>query len=501
MTTNLLQSLGHFADPWIWVWIMGGVVWGLIFGLLPGLGSMTAMALFLPFVFKLEMFQAMPLMIALSAVGFTGGSITAVLIGIPGEAANLVTTFDGYPMTKKGEGARAVGAALTASLVGGLISTVYALVMLFAIIPIVMAITSAEMVFIILIGLAFISILGKGSRVKGLISGGLGLLLSLFGLAGTSGEPRFIFNIAYMFEGFQLIPTTLGLFAVPPLIELAMKGGGGTIAEVSGSRITIRDALRGAKDVFRHKFLVLKSSVIGYFFGVLPGVGAPAATFLAYASAKASSKTPEKFGTGVVEGVIGPETCNNAKESGSWITTLALGVPGSATGALGMSALIMLGVAPGPRMFSEHLSLSITLIAIVGIANILCFIICFPLAPKLAKITQVPGRLMVSFCLVLVLAGTYAHKGMIEDVYVLLLFTLVGLGVKAFGFNGGSLLLGYILGSLFEDYLFVSLQAYGVWFFLKPAPLALIALLVLFLVWSPLKGLRSAKRNKGAAPC
>jgi len=466
---------------------------------LPGLGMLMAMALFLPFVFKLEVLQAMPLLVALSAVGFTGGCITSILIGIPGDAANLPTIFDGFPLTKQGKAARALGAALTASLVGGLLSTLYAFGMLFAIIPIVMAITSAEMVFIILMGLAFISMLGKGSRIKALISGGLGLMLSLFGLAGTSGEPRFIFNLPFLYEGFQLVPTTLGLFAMPPLIELAMKGGGGTIADVADCRITIRDALEGARDVFRHKWLVIKSSVIGYFFGVLPGVGASSAVFIAYAHAKSSSKYPEKFGTGMIEGVIAPETCSNAKESGSWLTTLALGVPGSATGAIGLGALIMLGIAPGPRMLSTHLDLSITFIAIVAIANVIAFGICFPLAPQLAKITKVSGRLLVSLGLVMVFAGTYSFRGMIEDVYVLLIFTLAGLGMKHFGFNGGSLLLGFILGSMLEDSLFVSIQAYGPWFFLKPAPVALMAILALFVAWGPLMNLRSARRARRAA--
>src|SRR4030042_6579884 len=172
MIENVLQALSHFADPWIWVWIMGGTLWGLIFGLIPGIGSLTGMALFLPFAFKLKLMEAMPLMVALSAVGFTGGSISAVLIGIPGEPANAATCFDGYPMTQKGQGARAIGAALMSSLLGGVAAAFLALAMVFSVFPLVMGLTSMEMVFVILIGLAFISVLGKGSMLKGLISGG-----------------------------------------------------------------------------------------------------------------------------------------------------------------------------------------------------------------------------------------------------------------------------------------------------------------------------------------
>ena len=221
MLESLALALSYFGDLWIWVWILGGVIWGLVFGLIPGVGSLTGMALFLPFVFKLEVMEAMPLLVALSAVGFNGGAITAILIGVPGEAPNVATIFDGYPMTQKGQGARAIGAALTSSLLGGVAAAFLALGMVFAVLPLVMALTSLEMVFVILIGLAFISVLGKGSRLKGLISGGVGLLISSVGLATVTGEPRFTFGIAFLYDGFHLVPVALGLFAVPPMIDLA----------------------------------------------------------------------------------------------------------------------------------------------------------------------------------------------------------------------------------------------------------------------------------------
>lgn len=497
----ILSALSHFNDPWVWVWILGGVMWGLIFGILPGIGCIMGMALFLPFVFKLQVMEAMSLLVALSAVGFTAGAITAVLIGIPGEPSNWVTVLDGYPMTKKGQGARAIGAALTASLFGGVIATFYALLMIFAIVPIVMSITSAEMVFIILIGLAFISVAGKGAKIKGLLSGGIGLLLSVFGLAASTGEPRFIFNIPYLYEGWQLVPVSLGLFAAPPFIELAMKGGRSTISESTISKISLRNVFEGVRDVFHHKLLCLKGSIIGYFFGILPGVGAQAAVFLAYAHARSVSKHPEKFGTGVVEGVIAPESCSNAKESGSWLVTIALGIPGSATGALGLGALIMLGLNPGPGMIKDQMGLSVALVSIVAISNIIAFIFCFPLAPQLAKIARIPSRFLVSIGLVLVFAGAYAYQGLIQDITVFLIFSMVGLVIQKFGFNVGSMLLGYILGSYFEDYLFVSIQTGGAFFFLKPTCLVLLAILILFFSWTPIKKIIKQKRNKAGAPC
>ena len=499
MLESLAQALANFAHPWIWVWIVGGVGWGLAFGLIPGVGSLTAMALFLPFVFKLDVLEAMPMMVALSAVGFNGGAITAILIGVPGEPPNVATTFDGYPMTQKGEGARAIGAALTSSLLGGIAAAFLALGMVFAVLPIVMAFTSMEMVFIILIGLAFISVLGKGSRLKGLISGGLGLLISSVGLATVTGEPRYTFGVAFLYDGLHIVSVSLGLFAVPPMVELALKGGSGTIATAKVVSTEMKDVWRGAKDVFRHKLLWLRSTIIGYIFGIIPGVGASAAVFVAYGQAKKTSKDPELYGTGIVEGVIAPESCNNAKESGSWLTTLALGIPGSGTGAMALGGLIVLGLYPGPSMLTENLDVSLTLIIILAIANLLGALICFRLAPYLALVSKTPGRVLIPLALVVIFAGTYAYEGNIEDVAVLLIFSVLGVCMRLFGYNTASLFLGYILGKLFEDYLFVSLQLSGPLFFLRPICLALIFLLVAFFLYGPvIKLIKSGIRKGGS---
>ncbi|MFH1488705.1 MAG: tripartite tricarboxylate transporter permease [Pseudomonadota bacterium] len=497
MLESLSQALGNFTDPWIWVWIVGGVLWGLVFGLIPGVGSLTAMALFLPFVFKLEVLQAMPLMVALSAVGFNGGAITAILIGVPGEPPNVATTFDGYPMTQKGEGARAIGAALTSSLLGGVAAAFLALGMVFAVLPLVMAFTSMEMVFIILIGLAFISVLGKGSRLKGLISGGLGLMISSVGMAVVTGEPRFTFGIAFLYEGLHIVPVSLGLFAVPPMVDLALKGGSGTIAAGKVIFTEMKDVWRGAKDVFSHKMLWLRSTIIGYLFGVIPGVGASAAVFVAYGQAKKTSKRSELFGTGIVEGVIAPESCNNAKESGSWLTTLVLGIPGSGTGAMALGGLIMLGIFPGPTMLTEHMDLSLTLILILAVSNLIGAAICFLLAPHLAPVARTPGRVLIPIVLVVIFAGSYAYEGKIEDIIILLIFSMLGMSMRRFGYNTASLFLGYILGALFENYLFVSLQLGGALFFLRPICLFLIFFLIAFFLYGPMIHLIKGWIRKG----
>ena len=497
MIESVFQALANFADPWIWFWIMGGVLSGLIIGVLPGLGSLNGLALFLPFTFRLQPMEAMPLMVALTSVGFTGGAITAILMGIPGEASSVPTTFDGYPMTQKGQGARAIGAAVMGSLLGGVAAAFLALGMVFAVFPVVMALTSREMVFVILIGLAFISVLGKGSMIKGLISGGVGLLLSSVGLNVVTGEPRFTFDMAFLYDGLHLVPVSLGLFAVPQMIDLALQGGGSGIAASKVVLTGMKDVWEGAKDVFRHWGLWLRSMLIGYLFGVMPGVGASAAVFVAYGQAKQTSKHPELFGTGIVEGVIAPESCDNAKESGSLLTTLALGIPGSATGAMYLGALIMMGLVPGPEMITKHLDLSLTLILIVAVANVIAGGICFYLAPHMAIIARVPGRVVVPLTLGVIFVGSFAFQGQFADLIILLIFSVIGVAGQRLGYNLGGLFIGYILGDLFENYLFVSLQIGGPLFFLTPISLFLILLLIAFFIYAPAKNMFKAQTKTG----
>jgi len=481
MMQNILSGFALCFDPTVLFWMLFGAAIGLIVGILPGLGTLLGMALSLPFIFKMQPYEALPFLVALSATGFTGGSITAVLLGVPGESANIVTTFDGYPMTQKGQGARAIGAALTSSLVGGILAVFFGVCMMFIIMPLVMLVTSREMVFIILAGLSFICLLGKGAKIKSLISGCLGMLFSCVGLVLVTGEARFTFDNPYLFDGLSLVPVTLGLFAIPPLLELATQGGDGTISS-GKAKISIRDTFEGVRDVVRNKWLCLKSSFIGYFFGVMPGVGAQAAVFVAYGHAKSISSHPETFGTGNVQGVIAPESCNNAKESGSWLTTLALGVPGSATGAVGLGALVLLGIMPGPSMFTDHLDLTVCVFGSLAMANVLGFFMCFPLVSYLARIAVIPGRIIVPLVLVIIIVGAYATRGLVADIYILLAFGLIGLLLRRFNFNSGSMLLGFLLGDLFETYLFISLQAHGWTFFMSTGPMVILACTIAFLI-------------------
>jgi TctA family transporter len=487
------QALLNFLDPGLLIYLIAGVVTGLVFGLVPGIGGLLAMALFLPFVFAMPPKYAFIFLVAVSAVCYTGGAITAILLNIPGQEPSVATLLDGFPMTQKGEGGRALGAALMSSGLGGIATVFIALVMVPVIVPMVMAFRSAEMVFIILMGLAFMGFLTKESMIKGLISGGLGLLISLIGMQAKTGETRFTFGSVHLFDGIALIPLMLGLFALPSAIELISKGG--TISETGVSIKGIHDVWEGAKDVFRHWTLWLRSVIIGYIIGIVPGIGATAATFIAYGQAKHTSKRPEIFGTGCVEGVIAPESANNAKEAGSLLTTLALGIPGSAGMALLLGAFLMLGLQPGPEMMTKNLPLSFTLLLSLIVANVLATGICFMFAPFMAKVAIIPSRFLAPFIIVIAIVGVYVYRESSADVVVALISTILGVGMNIFGMNRAALVLGFVLGRLFEYYLFIAIGADGPLFFLRPICLILIFIIITLFAFGPIKNLLQRKKG------
>ncbi|MBI4185933.1 MAG: tripartite tricarboxylate transporter permease [Chloroflexi bacterium] len=475
-------------------YMLGGVVIGLIFGVIPGIGGMLAITLFLPFLFKVPADYALVFMVAITAAAMTGGSITAVLLNIPGTGVNIATQIDGFPMTQKGQAGRALGAVLTSSAMGGLLAALLALGMIPLVLPMVMSILSADMVFVILLGLSCIGILTVGSPLKGIISGGLGLMISLVGYQAISGVPRFTFGNPYLYDGIPLIPLILGLFALPEIIDLAVKGG--TIAKVEVV-IKGKQVLEGVKDVFRHWVLWLRSTVIGYIIGVIPGIGASTAVFVAYGQAKQTSKHPEKFGTGIVEGVIAPESSNNAVQAGALLTTLALGIPGSAEHAIYLGAFLILGLIPGPPMMREHLDLTLTMMFLVIIANVVGALICLFTARYMSKVAYVPSRILVPLVTVMVLVGAFAQGQMFSDVIVTLIFGAVGLLMRKFEFNLPALLVGYILGTLFEKYLFIALAASGPLFFMRPLSLSLIFIIIALFTTRPIMRLLRHRLERG----
>ncbi len=488
---SFVQALQYFTSPTLLIFMLIGVVVGLIVGIIPGLSGLVGLALILPFIFGMSVEMALPLLVAFHSVCYTGGSITAILLNIPGTPPNAATLIDGFPMAQKGEAGRAIGAALTASGLGGAVAVLFALAMIPVVLPVIFALRTADLVFIILLGLSFIGVLGGRSPIKGLISGGLGLMIAFIGFQAATGMPRFAFNSYYLYDGLPLVPLGLGLFALPEMIALATRGG--AIAKTSVAIKGMGDVLKGAKDVMRHWGLWLRCSIIGYVVGIIPGVGGETATFVAYGQAKQTSKYPEKFGTGIVEGVIAPESGNNAKEAGALLTTLALGLPGSAAMALLIGAYMMLGLVPGPQLMQEHLDLTLNVLMVVAVANIIGAAICFPLASHMAKIAKIPGRVLVPLVLVIVLIGAFATRGYMLDVVVTIIFGGMGLVMRRFDYSRPAFILGFVLGGLFEKYFFMAYGLDGPTFFIRPISLTLLLIIAVFFAFKPVKRLLKDK--------
>ncbi|MFC2060872.1 tripartite tricarboxylate transporter permease, partial [Chloroflexota bacterium] len=423
--------------------------------------------------------RGLPLLLFVSVPATAGGSIPAILLNIPGTELNVVTMLDGFPMTKKGKAGRALGAAFMASGLGGIGGVFLALALIPAIIVIVKSIGSPEQWALVLLGIVFIGSMG-GSKARGLISGLLGILISLIGYEAATGIGRFTFGTAFLYDGLGLVPVLLGLFAVPELIDIVQRGSIVETTEIP-KRI-MGDIWEGMKDVFRHFGLFVRSNVIGFLIGVLPGIGGAASIFVAYGQAVKTSKHPEMFGTGIVEGVIAPEAANNAKEGGALLPTLGFGIPGSVGMTIILAGFIMVGLQPGPTMLTEHLDLCFNLLWSVAAVNIVAIIICLAFIRYAIKVAYISADYLAPVIAVFVCAGVFAYHEYLLDFVVLLTLAALGYCMKRFDYSRPALILGFILGTMFERNLFISLSAYGPEFIYRPIVLVILTMAVVIAV-------------------
>jgi TctA family transporter len=482
----LLEMLQAFIDGFFLVlsWnsislMLVGIAVGFAVGILPGLGGPVTLALMLPFVFTMEGVEAFAFLLGMSAVTATTGDITSILFGVPGEAITASTIVDGHPMAKKGEAGRALGAALMSSLMGALFGALCLAVAIPVVRPLVLSVTSPEFFMLTLLGVTFLATLSGDAVVKGLAAAAIGLQLATVGLDPISGIERFTFGTLYLWDGVRLVPATLGLFAIPELIDLGVKGT--SIAEAKIGKLG--GVLQGVKDTFRHWKLVLRCSAIGAYIGVIPGMGGAVSQWVAYAHAVQTSPNKERFGKGAVEGVLGPGAANNSTLGGALVPTLAFGVPGSVSTAILLGAFIIQGLVPGPPMLQPEsqggsLSLTFSFVWILVLSNILTVCICFLFLNRLAKITQVRGSLVIPFILLLIYLGGFAENNAFEDLFVVLFFGALGWVMVDRDWPRPPLLLGLVLGPLAENNLFLATDNYGLAWLWFPSVLFLFAVIL-----------------------
>jgi TctA family transporter len=459
-----------------------GLPLGVVIGLLPGLSGITAFAFLIPFTFGMSPLVGLAFLLASYAAVSQGGSMTAIVLGVPGEVPNAATVIDGYPMAKAGRAGEAIGAALMASALGGLFGCVLLAILLPVIQPIVLSFASPENFVLAVAGICFIAVLSSGSPRRGLIAGAFGVFLSLFGYSPTEGVPRFWMGFDYLLDGFRLVPLAMGLFAMPEILDLIRTGK--SIAQADALEpISLRQVLRGAAAVFRYPGVFFRSSAIGSVIGMMPGVGGATAPFVAYAAAKQTSPHPETFGSGRIEGVIAPEASSNAKEGGALVPTLALGIPGSASMALLLGAFVIRGLQPGTEFLAKHLDLCLALAMVLAFGNVASSVLMFVLSKPLMAITRIPGRALAPALLVLVAIGAYSAESNPVDVLMVFVFGALGVAMERFGYNRPALILGFVLGEMIERYFQVSTNAYGPGFLLRPISLLIIALTLFAILW------------------
>jgi putative tricarboxylic transport membrane protein len=473
-----------------------GILLGFWVGLLPGLGGATTLALMLPFIYTMQPVEAFAFLLGMHSVTATTGDITSVLFGVPGEAASAATILDGHAMAKKGEAGRALGAALASSLVGALVGALALAVAIPIVRPLVLTFGSPELFMLAIVGLAFIaSLSAQGGRgmLRGFLAGTLGLFFATIGQDPQAGVARYALGTLYLWQGLDLVPVLVGLFAIPEIIDLFVRGT--SIAGPLPAGKLSRGSLEGVKDTFRHFGLTIRCSLIGTFIGIMPGMGGAVAQWMAYGHATQSARNAEerkRFGQGDVRGVLGPGAANNSKEGGSLIPTIAFGVPGSTAMAILLGGFFLLGLVPGPDMLSKHLPVTFSMVWTLVLANIITVIACFALLNKLALLTTVRGTLLIPAILVLVFIGSYTSNNHYGDLVVTLLFGAIGYLMVLAGWPRAPFVLGLVLGKIAENYLYISVARYEAAWLTRPVVLVLIAIAVAVIVYPLFQARRKA---------
>ncbi len=481
------------------VFMLVGIAIGFVVGVLPGLGGATTLALMLPFIYKMDPTTAFAFLLGSHAVTATTGDITSVLFGVPGEGITAATIVDGHAMAKKGEAGRALGAALMSSLVGALFGA-FALALAIPIVqPLVLSIGAPEFLMLSILGITFLASLSGGNLCKGLTAGGFGLVLAMVGLDAITSVSRYTLepvlgsrNVLFLWDGLSLVAVTVGLFAIPEIIDLGVRGS--SIARDTPS--ALGGVMQGIRDTFRHWKLVLRCSAIGTYIGLIPGLGGGPAQWVAYAHAVQSGGGQTRFGQGAVEGVLGPGAANNSKEGGSLVPTIAFGVPGSVGMAILLGAFIIQGIVPGPDLLNpqKHLTLTFSFVWIIVLSNVITVAVSLLFLKQLARITFVKGAYLIPFLLLLIYLGGFAVKNSFGDMIVVLLFGALGWLMVCYDWQRPPLLLGLVLGGIADNNLFLTTKIYGMSWVTRPGVI-IIGLMIAGALLYPLWQARRQRRK------
>lgn len=457
LTATIWAALSLLFTPEALLLVFGGTIIGLIFGVIPGMGALVALALLLPFTFNMRPEFAFFLLTAALGGSNFGGSITSILLNTPGTATNVATLIDGYPMARDGRADEAIGAAATASALGALIGVFVLITTLPIMTEFMLLFGPPEIFWLGVLAISVVATVTGDDLILGIISGGLGLFVSFIGFNAVTGSARFTFGQSYLYDGIPLVPALVGVFAFAEMVRL---GGESTVSDEPLAEIGDQK-WAGVKQVFINKWLFLRSALLGVLIGIVPGVGGTSANYLAYYQAMQTTVDNENFGKGDIRGVIAAEAANDAKDGGSFVPTLGLGIPGSASMALFIGAFLFHGLTPGPLLFQDNPTVVVMIIFALIISNILTSIIGVATADYLAQLTQVRTSYLVPIVSSLALVGAFVIRSNALDMVLAGFFGILGLFMMKVGMTRVPFVLGIILGGIIEKNLQRTFQLGG----------------------------------------
>lgn len=495
MLEAISSGLTEVLQPATLAIMLLGILIGFLVGILPGLGGAVTLAIMLPFTFGMEPVQGFAFLLGMWVVTSTTGDLTSVLFGVPGEATSAAAVMDGYPLTKKGQGGRALGAVLTSSALGAIFGAVVLALSITLIRPVVLALGAPEFFALTILGLTFVITLAGKQLIKGFIMVSIGLLVALVGVDPQVGIERFTFGQLYLWDGINLIAIVVGLFGGAEVLQLMLSKS--SIAQPSGpGQNKLHGTGQGVLDVFRHWSLVLRSAGIGALIGMLPGLGGSVAQWMAYGHAKQTSKNPEQFGKGAIDGVIAAGATNNAKDGGSLIPTIAFGIPGGAATAVLLGGFMILGLTPGKEMLTTHLDVTMSMVWITIISNLVAVGIALLFIRPLMKLTKLQGPVLIPALVLLLVIGSYTATNSFADVLVMVAASAFGVVCLRWDWPRVPFLLAVVLGGFAETYLNLSNSIFGTTWMTRPIVLVLGVVILGSVIYGIRTNRRAASRLK-----
>nr|WP_255774918.1 tripartite tricarboxylate transporter permease [Halomonas alkalisoli] len=471
-----------------------GMLAGMVFGMLPGLGGVAAVSILLPFIYLMDGYSGLAMLLGAISVIYTADTITSVLLGAPGSPASAPTAIEGHALAKQGKASLALGVGFLASMVGGLFGALILSVAIPIAGPLVLALGTPELFMFALVGLCFAaSMVGKDLAV-GLAAACFGILLGVIGAAPAAANYRFIFGQSYLMDGLSLPIVALGLFAVAELISMVASGGG-----IAGQPMALGKWGESFREFWRHRWLICRSSIIGIFGGFVPAVGASASTWIAYGHAMSSTKDKRNFGKGEIRGVASAEGANNATIISDLVPTMLFSVPGGPAAAIFLGALFSFGFYPGPRMVSESPDLMYMIVWSVALASVMGAAICFAVTPYIARLTRVNFALIAAPLLLIMVAGAYQGTQTFGDILALLALGILGWLMKNAGIPRAPVLVGFVLATPMEQYFWLTTQIHGFTWLTRPGVLIIASLIVIPLALNTVRWLRQRRSTANDA--